>query len=80
MNIVYGFGGLRCDSESLALAPVIPEGWRAYRFKLLIGGSAVGVEVTPEEVRLTCDGECGLTLYGKALRLTTAGYIAKRTS
>jgi maltose phosphorylase len=80
MNIVYGFGGLRSDGESLALAPAIPEGWSAYRFKLLIGGCIVGIEVTQKEVRLTCDGECGLVLYGKALRLTKAGYIAKRNN
>jgi maltose phosphorylase len=80
MNIVFGFGGLRCDAESLSLAPTIPAGWQAYRFKLLIGGCVVGVEVTPEEVRLTCDGECGLLLYGKPLRLTAAGHTAKRNS
>jgi maltose phosphorylase len=80
MNIVYGFGGLRSDGDMLALAPVIPAGWSAYRFKLLIGGCVVGVEVTPEEVRLTCDGECVLMLYGKPLRLTKAGHIAKRNS
>jgi maltose phosphorylase len=80
MNIVYGFGGLRSDGDMLALAPVIPAGWSAYSFKLLIGGCAVGVTVTPEEVTLTCDGECGLVLYGKALRLTKAGHVAKRNS
>jgi maltose phosphorylase len=78
MNIVYGFGGLRSDGERLALAPAIPAGWDAYRFKLLIDGCVVGVEVTPEKVRLTCDGECELTLYGNALRLTPAGYITAK--
>jgi maltose phosphorylase len=80
MNIVYGFGGLRSDGESLALTPTIPAGWNAYSFKLLIGGCVVGVTVTPEEVRLTCDGECGLTLYGEPLRLTKTGHIAKRNN
>ncbi len=34
MNILFGFGGLRCDGEILSINPGLPEKWKGYRFHL----------------------------------------------
>lgn len=69
MNIVYGFGGLRSDSDMLSLEPSIPEGWGRYVFSLRCGDSILRVQVEQEGVTLFCvEGESvPLYLYGKKI-------------
>ena len=72
MNIVYGFGGLRSDSDILAIAPCIPAGWTKYTFSVRSGGSVLRVQVEQDGVTLTCveGGDLTLSLYGKELVAT----------
>ena len=67
MNIVYGFGGLRSDSDVLAIAPNIPASWKRYAFSVRSGGSVLRVQVEQSGVTLSCvEGESvQLRLYGK---------------
>lgn len=52
MNIVYGFGGLRSDAETLTLRPTIPEKWDSYRFRIVYRGEILCVCVEKEKVSL----------------------------
>ena len=66
MNIVFGFGGLRCDGEVLTMAPVIPKGWKGYSFRVAYGEDVIVVKVTGKEVELS-------TLHGKKVTLLLYG-------
>lgn len=72
MNIVYGFGGLRSDSDILALAPSIPASWDKYAFSLRSGDSVLRVQVEQSGVTVSCvEGESvQLYLYGKNITAT----------
>lgn len=50
MNIVYGFGGLRSDGDTLVFNPMLPEQWKAYEFRLRYRDVRIRVRVTPEEL------------------------------
>lgn len=50
MALVWGFAGFRPAGERLAFQPILPKGWRSYRFGLRWHGSEVRVSVTGEEV------------------------------
>lgn len=71
MNIVYGFGGLRTDGDEIVLAPVIPEIWKKYSFRIRLYGKPVKVIVTQNKTVLESDDarEITLKLYGKSVRL-----------
>lgn len=70
MNIVYGFGGLRTDGDTLALWPVIPDAWEGYRFSFLYRGVTVNVDVSRTRVTLTADGEAPeMLIFGKPARI-----------
>lgn len=71
MNIVYGFGGLRCDGEMLSLAPFLPEKWEGYRFRIVYEGVVICVEVKKGRVFLnTLGGKViELRIYGEPVRL-----------
>lgn len=69
MNIVYGFGGLRSDSDVITLAPCIPAGWSKYAFSLRSGTASLRVQVEQNGVAVSCvEGEAvTLCLYGKEI-------------
>jgi maltose phosphorylase len=52
MNIVYGFGGLVSDGETLSLSPSLPDRWRALRFPLTYRGSRLRVEIERSDGRV----------------------------
>ena len=45
MNVVYGFGGLRSDGETLSFEPSIPKGWDEFSFKIVYRGSVLEIRV-----------------------------------
>jgi alpha,alpha-trehalose phosphorylase len=50
MALVYGFGGLRdVDGHDLRFCPRLPPDWDSMRFRLIVRGSRVEVEMRPEE-------------------------------
>ena len=67
MNIVYGFGGLRADGESLTLAPSIPEQWDGYRFHVVYEDEILCVDVKKDGVSLSTAGgkEVEVRIYGQ---------------
>jgi alpha,alpha-trehalose phosphorylase len=68
MAIVYGFGGLRIKEDGIHLAPVLPEQWTGYDFKLRVEDSLLSISVkrTACEITLLDGAEKTLFLYGKA--------------
>ncbi|MDR1126816.1 MAG: family 65 glycosyl hydrolase, partial [Treponema sp.] len=49
VNIVYGFGGLRSDGETLAFNPSIPSAWTHYRFTIRYREARLQVDVSAHE-------------------------------
>lgn len=71
MNIIYGFGGLRSDGDTLSLRPTIPNTWESYTFKLNYCSKQTKIEVSHEAVTLTSDtnNEIQITVYGQTICL-----------
>lgn len=53
MNIVYGFGGIRSDADTLIIAPIIPEEWTSYTFKITYKQRLIQISVTQSDVNIT---------------------------
>lgn len=66
MNIVFGFGGLRCDGDALVLAPSIPQGWKGYSFRIVYNGDVIVVKIHQDKVQLS-------TLHGSSLSIRLYG-------
>ena len=45
LGVAYGFAGMRIDGAGLRFAPVLPEKWSGYRFKVQVHGALLGVDV-----------------------------------
>jgi maltose phosphorylase len=45
MSVVHGFGGMRIQDDRLAFAPILPEAWQSYSFKVLFRGETIRVHV-----------------------------------
>jgi alpha,alpha-trehalose phosphorylase len=45
LGVAYGFAGMRLDGAGLRFAPVLPDKWRGYRFKVHVHGALLEVEV-----------------------------------
>jgi len=56
MNVVYGFGGVRTDGESLSLAPKIPDYWTHYSFNIQYKNRTLAIKVTHDDLTITNDG------------------------
>lgn len=74
MNIVYGFGGMRSDGDTLALNPSIPGQWNGYSFRVTYQNEVLEVAVNKEEVSLCTKGdkEIRITVYDKPVTVTGA--------
>jgi alpha,alpha-trehalose phosphorylase len=53
MAIVYGFAGLRIKENGIYFAPIIPDQWKKYRFKINYEDSQIEVDVNKEESKFT---------------------------
>ncbi|MBP5305140.1 MAG: family 65 glycosyl hydrolase, partial [Lachnospiraceae bacterium] len=75
MNIVFGFGGFRCDGDLPKFAPVLPVKWKGYSFRLSIRECEVLVEVSKGCARLSLlkGRELKALVYGSEVTLTPAG-------
>jgi maltose phosphorylase len=49
LNVVYGFGGMRSDGETLVFHPTIPLHWQGYRFQILVRDSILRISVSQKE-------------------------------
>lgn len=68
MAIVFGFGGLRVKEDGLHLAPVLPQHWAGYDFKLRDAGRLLGIRVRRGSLKISLlsGPEEHLFLYGRA--------------
>jgi alpha,alpha-trehalose phosphorylase len=66
LGVAYGFAGMRIDAAGLRFAPVLPEKWRGYRFKVHVHGALLKVEVDAK-------GASYRLLQGERLRFTHHG-------
>lgn len=75
MNIVYGFGGLRSDGETLVFRPTIPAHWRSYAFQIACRGSLVRVSVDQEAalLRVVAGGPVEAIVAGRIQTIDSAG-------
>ena len=65
MNIVYGFGGLRSDKETLSINPIIIDEWESYSFKLKYQNTRIKVEVSKTSLIVTTDKPIKLRIKNK---------------
>ena len=56
MAVVSGFLGLDREGRRLSLDPKLPEGWTGVRLSVLVGGDAVGLNITTDTVTLSAPG------------------------
>ena len=72
MNIVYGFGGMRCDADCLSFHPALPDGWDGYSFRITYFDAVVEVCVDHKNVKchIVNDGKAEVVIYGKSYQLT----------
>ncbi len=52
MNILFGFGGLRCDGPELQIAPKLPAAWKGYRFRFAYAGDVIEVTVKNQAIQV----------------------------
>ncbi|MGA5300177.1 glycoside hydrolase family 65 protein [Nucisporomicrobium flavum] len=82
--IVEGFGGLREHHGLLALAPRLPEGITALRFRLRHSGLRLLVEAGQDTVRVSLRDGSGATLpirlYDETIDLTAGGSVERPVS
>ncbi|MFK8287545.1 glycosyl hydrolase family 65 protein, partial [Capnocytophaga canimorsus] len=63
MSIVEGFGGLRMRNGMLHLNPQIPSQWKSYSFKVNFRNHIVTLQVFPESVVVSNQGDTSLKMY-----------------
>ena len=78
--LVAGFGGLRDDEGVLAMDPMLPEGIRRLRFRLIWHGVRLLVDVDHQQVtyaiRDGSDAQLTLRHAGKEMLVTTSQPLA----
>ncbi len=80
--VVNGFGGMRCQDGVLRFAPVLPQAFESYAFKVKYQGCVLGVSVRKDKAVFTllkCQkaGEkVGFTVYGEKMELEEGGEIS----
>lgn len=62
LALVWGFGGLRCESERPRFAPVLAKGSDGYNFSIVWRGARIQIVVTPETTTYEVTGGPGLTI------------------
>ncbi|MDT4914925.1 MAG: alpha,alpha-trehalose phosphorylase [Pseudonocardiales bacterium] len=63
LALVAGFGGMRDTAEYLLFRPQLPPGWERLRFSVRPRGQRLHVDITPDRVEYSVDGD-------EAVRLT----------
>lgn len=56
LNIVYGFGGVRSDGDTLIINPTIPSIWQQYSFNITYKGCKLHIRVTHDGTSITVSG------------------------
>jgi alpha,alpha-trehalose phosphorylase len=53
MVIVYGFAGFRLNEDGICFSPMLPKGWRSYRFKICYRKTRIRIEVDAQKCVFT---------------------------
>jgi maltose phosphorylase len=75
-SMVFGYGGMRTDSDVLILQPTLPTQWHSYRFRVRYRGALVEVRVDAAKVHLQMiEGAAPVTVrvYGVDYEVTGEG-------
>lgn len=72
MSMLFGFGGMRIRDGKLSFAPVLPEKWNSYRFRVLFRGRLIEVKVDREgaHYRLVRGEALSIVSYGKEITIS----------
>jgi maltose phosphorylase len=75
LNMVYGFGGLRTDGETLIFNPSIPDKWNSFSFKLMYSGTVLSVSVDKNSVKFSVSSGTSIEInvYGKDYTVDSKG-------
>jgi maltose phosphorylase len=75
LNMVYGFGGLRTDGETLIFNPSIPDKWNSFSFKLMYSGTVLSVLVDKNSVKFSIPSgpAIEINVYGKDYTVDAKG-------
>ena len=78
MAIVYGFGGFRLKESGIYFAPMLPEKWTGYQFKVCYEDSRIIVNVRQKECvfRLEQGSPKKIYVYGKKYLLNDTRRIS----
>jgi trehalose/maltose hydrolase-like predicted phosphorylase len=81
LAVVFGFGGISFSERGLRINPNLPPQWDSLRFKLVLRGEVVNVEIGRREVVLTAENKHGielpLTVAGEAGTLRSGATIRR---
>jgi maltose phosphorylase len=74
-SMVFGYGGMRTDSDVLILNPTLPKQWRSYRFRIRYQGALLEVNVDANKVRVEAveGGPVTVRLYGRNYEVAGSG-------
>jgi maltose phosphorylase len=79
-SMIFGYGGMRTDSDRLILAPALPSQWRSYRFRVRYRGALLEVRVSPDAVHLQAleGGPVTIRLYGDECEIGAGGFWVRQ--
>ena len=75
LNVIYGFGGMRCDGDILTFKPSIPKKWESLSFRILYKGFVLSVKIDKKNISLAIDKDDPLTVevFGKSIEVNKKG-------
>lgn len=79
MAVVYGFGGFRLKERGISFAPVLPDKWKGFSFRISFEDSKITVRVTGQECIITLDSGSPkeIWVYEKKYLLDRTLYISR---
>ena len=70
LAIVRGFAGLQIQNDTLKIAPVIPEKWNSYSFKVNYLGNTLHIQISKEiKISLTAGSQLNIQVYQNVYEL-----------
>lgn len=74
MSIIYGFGGFRLKEDGIYFAPIVPNHWSGYRFRLRYNNARILVTIDREKCTIFLE-------YGKLMKIHVYGkeYLLEHT-
>lgn len=77
MSFVKGFGGMRIKNDHLHFAPILPDKWEDYSFRINFRNATISMEVNKQEITLLnhSSREIVIDVDGKELVLPSNGQI-----